>query len=296
LGETFELDVAVDENISLLKGYDVKITFSPSVVTINAVTEGPLLQSGGSTFFNWRLLGADTVQVTSAILGHRLFVNGPGVLATIILESMVYGESDIHFAYSSLRDTTNQMPGIPHTRVDGSVTVSEVTAPSVTVVFPNGGETFAPGDDTTISWTQTDDIGVVSDTVYYSTDGGNSWILVWGGAATTSHSWAIPHTPSDMCRVKVLAVDGDDNLAADVSNANFAIESAFACGDCNGDGRVTIADATYIVSYIYRGGPAPVGQGDVNLDARVTIADATYLVAFIYRSGRPPCEPIAVFR
>jgi hypothetical protein len=29
------------------------------------------------------------------------------------------------------------------------------------------------------------------------------------------------------------------------------------CGDVNSDGRVTVADATYIVSYIYRGGPAP---------------------------------------
>jgi hypothetical protein len=63
------------------------------------------------------------------------------------------------------------------------------------------------------------------------------------------------------------------------------------CGDCNGDGRVTIADATYLVSYIYRSGPAPIGQGDVNLDGRVTIADATYIVAYIYRGGAAPCNP-----
>jgi hypothetical protein len=63
------------------------------------------------------------------------------------------------------------------------------------------------------------------------------------------------------------------------------------CGDCNGDSRVTIADATYIVSYVYRGGPGPIGSGDVNSDTRVTIADATYLVSFIYRSGPAPCEP-----
>ena len=67
--------------------------------------------------------------------------------------------------------------------------------------------------------------------------------------------------------------------------------AAYACGDCNGDGRVTIADATYLVAYIYRGGPGPLGQADVNLDGRVTIADATYLVAFIYRGGPPPCQP-----
>jgi hypothetical protein len=29
------------------------------------------------------------------------------------------------------------------------------------------------------------------------------------------------------------------------------------CGDVNQDGRVTIADATFLVTYIYRGGPEP---------------------------------------
>jgi len=67
--------------------------------------------------------------------------------------------------------------------------------------------------------------------------------------------------------------------------------SLYGCGDCNGDTRVTIADATYLVAYIYRGGPSPLGQGDVNLDSRVTIADATYLVTYIYRGGPAPCEP-----
>ncbi|KPJ49818.1 hypothetical protein AMJ40_04685, partial [candidate division TA06 bacterium DG_26] len=68
-------------------------------------------------------------------------------------------------------------------------------------------------------------------------------------------------------------------------------EGGAQCGDCNGDGRVTIADATYLVAFIYRGGPAPIGQGDVNMDGRTTIADATYLVAFIYRGGPAPCNP-----
>ena len=35
------------------------------------------------------------------------------------------------------------------------------------------------------------------------------------------------------------------------------MDIGYGCGDVNGDGRVTVADATYIVSYIYRGGPEP---------------------------------------
>jgi hypothetical protein len=66
----------------------------------------------------------------------------------------------------------------------------------------------------------------------------------------------------------------------------------FVCGDCNGDGIVTVADANYLVSYIYRDGPAPIGSGDVNTDANITIADANYLVTYIYRGGPSPCQPI----
>jgi hypothetical protein len=63
------------------------------------------------------------------------------------------------------------------------------------------------------------------------------------------------------------------------------------CGDCNGDGWVTCADAICLISYIYRGYPAPLDSGDVNLDGRITSADAIYLISYIYRGGPPPCEP-----
>ena len=65
---------------------------------------------------------------------------------------------------------------------------------------------------------------------------------------------------------------------------------AFACGDCNGDEAVTAADASYIVGFVYRGGPAPLGSADVNSDGNVTIADAAYIVSYIYRGGPPPCQ------
>jgi hypothetical protein len=65
------------------------------------------------------------------------------------------------------------------------------------------------------------------------------------------------------------------------------------CGDCNGDGRITVADANYIVSYIYRAGPSPVGEADVNVDGRITVADASYITSYVYRDGPEPCNPPA---
>jgi hypothetical protein len=83
------------------------------------------------------------------------------------------------------------------------------------------------------------------------------------------------------------------NVEYDPGAMVIEIESllSYPCGDCNGDGRVTVADGTYLASFIYRNGSAPWGSGDVNSDERITIADATYLVSYIYRTGAEPCNP-----
>ncbi|MDD4050834.1 MAG: thrombospondin type 3 repeat-containing protein [candidate division Zixibacteria bacterium] len=67
----------------------------------------------------------------------------------------------------------------------------------------------------------------------------------------------------------------------------------FLCGDANGDGKINIGDAVYLVSYIFRSGPipAPLGAGDANCDGKVNIGDAVYLVSYIFRGGPPPCCP-----
>jgi hypothetical protein len=72
---------------------------------------------------------------------------------------------------------------------------------------------------------------------------------------------------------------------------DFMIEE---CGDCDGDGQITVSDARYLKDFYYQtppGSPAPLGEGDVNSDGRITFSDALYLVRYIYRGGPPPCQP-----
>jgi len=62
-------------------------------------------------------------------------------------------------------------------------------------------------------------------------------------------------------------------------------------GDVNGDGEVSLADAVYLISYIFRGGASPVDplwRSNPNGDSSINIADAVYLVSFIFRSGPHP--------
>ncbi len=62
-------------------------------------------------------------------------------------------------------------------------------------------------------------------------------------------------------------------------------------GDVDGSGSINVADLTYLVSYLFKGGPAPtpLESGDVNCSGGVDVADVTYLVAYLFQSGTAPC-------
>jgi len=62
------------------------------------------------------------------------------------------------------------------------------------------------------------------------------------------------------------------------------------CGDINGNGGVNISDVTYLVAFLFGGGPEPVPflAGSVNGDYVVNISDVTYLVAYLFGGGPVP--------
>ena len=65
-------------------------------------------------------------------------------------------------------------------------------------------------------------------------------------------------------------------------------------GDANNDGKVNVGDAVYIITYVFRGGPAPIcmQEGDANGDGKVNVGDAVYIITFVFRGGPAPiCGP-----
>ena len=75
--------------------------------------------------------------------------------------------------------------------------------------------------------------------------------------------------------------------------------SASACcetpGDANGDLKVNISDAVYLINYVFSGGNPPgcMQEGDANADSRVNVSDAVYLINYVFSGGNAPvCGPM----
>jgi len=67
----------------------------------------------------------------------------------------------------------------------------------------------------------------------------------------------------------------------------------FVRGDANGDGAVGLADALYILAYLFTRDvtPACLDALDTNDSGLITLADAVYILGYIFRGGPPPPPP-----
>lgn len=85
-----------------------------------------------------------------------------------------------------------------------------------------------------------------------------------------------------------------DTVNVKLRDGSLTVES-FVCGNIDGDpaGEVNVADLTYLVSFLFLGGPAPQPMASGNVDClggdTPNIADLTYLVNFLFRGGPAPC-------
>ena len=74
---------------------------------------------------------------------------------------------------------------------------------------------------------------------------------------------------------------------------HYDIAVGYICGDAASDGAINVADAVYLINYIFKGGPPPAipDAGDANCDGSTNIADAVYLIDHVFQGGPAPCCP-----
>ncbi|RKX45344.1 MAG: hypothetical protein DRP27_04375, partial [Thermotogae bacterium] len=160
-----------------------------------------------------------------------------------------------------------------------NIGVSDTEKPVVTLISPNGGEKWEMGTQHDITWVATDNVGVASVDIYYSTDEGLNWVLVATGEGNDGlYSWSLPSEPSTKYLVKVVAHDAAGNTGDDISNANFYVYPRW---DIDRDGTVDYKDLA-ILGAAYGccdGDPGYNPDADIDQDGCVDYKDLAILGA-----------------
>jgi hypothetical protein len=111
--------------------------------------------------------------------------------------------------------------------MDGDKTVTAnftISAGTITVTYPNGGETAFIGEPLNITWNSSHVTGNVN--IYASRNAGTSWqaITPRGGVANTgTYSWPVTGPATTQAKVKVASTSIP--TVFDTSNANFTISA-----------------------------------------------------------------------
>jgi len=130
---------------------------------------------------------------------------------------------------------------------------------------------------------------------------------VMGAAVAIAHSGGGTLTPvvdngdgTFLAFMKAPATAGNDSIKVTVTAGGQEtlltqkpVLSYYLCGDVDGDGKTSIRDITFLINFLYKGGPAPdpLARGDINGDGKRNIQDITYMIAFLYKGGPPPVCP-----
>ena len=109
-------------------------------------------------------------------------------------------------------------------RSNGSLARLSPTCPNtlgigVTMVTPNGGETWTVQDERTVTWTKGS--GVLSVDLQFSSDGGAHWRTIARELTGTSWNWTVAGAITSTTRLRVVAHGMPQSN--DASNANFTL-------------------------------------------------------------------------
>ncbi len=132
-------------------------------------------------------------------------------------------------------------------------------------------------------------IGVVTDTLLDT-----SWFNCQGWYNDSCISWlevGVGPADSMFCCDTLLSGHLDTSLVK-ITHGTLTVLVGM-CGDVNCNTMINLLDVTYLIAYLYQGGPAPCSEwaANVNGDAGINILDITYLIGYLYMGGpAPACQ------
>ncbi len=152
------------------------------------------------------------------------------------------------------------------------------------IAADNNGNAYVTG------WS--DDVGLIADdyaTVKYDAEGNQEWVARYNGQANSQDA-GLAITTDDSGNVYVTGKATGTTSGFDYVTIKY-VQIEGTRGDANGDEEVTIADAVFLINYLFKNGPAPdpIQAGDANSDDKIDIVDVVYLVNYLFKNGPPPC-------
>ncbi|HTL99557.1 MAG TPA: FlgD immunoglobulin-like domain containing protein [Candidatus Omnitrophota bacterium] len=103
-------------------------------------------------------------------------------------------------------------------------TGTDTTPPTITVLTPNGGESWTGEGSRTIAWSASDNAAVTSVDLFYRDADISPWEPIALNLPNTgTYSWFVLNTPATSARVRAVAHDAAGNTGSDMTDGFFTI-------------------------------------------------------------------------
>jgi hypothetical protein len=202
IGETFTVDIFVDPDTGIA-GAQFSLSFDPSLITANEVTEGNLLSQGGaSTYF----MAGTIDNVAGTITGVAGFITAPGeVVSQSGIFAIISFTTGTAVGTSAL-DLSNVIVGnlqaqaVDITVTDGEVIIGGATPAEYTITFDTDPEATGTITFDSVSYNDGNTVDKTTGTYAIAANPGSgyyfdSWVTTGGLSVTSSTS------PTTTCMV-----------------------------------------------------------------------------------------------
>ncbi len=192
---------------------------------LNAVTPNLGVISCG----NGNSYGHPTAAALTRLHNHNVKTywteTGNGVAPVAGLDKVSNGQIAISATWQGAGVDTIRGNGFTGTFINSGTAPGDLIAPVATLQSPLGGEAWKAGSSHPITWIATDNVGVTSVDLAWSSDGGSTWGAIANGIGNSgSYAWSVPAQATSTGRVRVRARDAAGNLGADSSTTGMTID------------------------------------------------------------------------
>ncbi|MBL8149599.1 MAG: hypothetical protein JNN15_06690, partial [Blastocatellia bacterium] len=227
------VDYAGNKSVDTSGNFVIRSESNPPTIRVGQPNGGELVQSGNTFEIGWQSSDNDGVQshdIKLSLDGGRSFsITIASGLSGNVQRFVWNVPSTLRSDQARIEITARDRSGnfAADTSDDNfSIVAKDDVPPTVRLTSPNGGDAVQAGGQFTIRWTSADDIALSRHDLSLSVDSGTTFnIPIASGLSATTQSfvWTIPDIETSTARIRITAIDTQNNRSSDVTISDFAI-------------------------------------------------------------------------